>query len=73
MQEYSQLIPLDLQRRFSVVPLGKHGNRLMVGVRDALDSTAIEELRAATNCKIICLTVGEDGRGQTHWAGRQNR
>ena len=67
MQELNALIPQELQRRLSVVPLAKHGSRLMVGVQDSLSTAALEELRIATNCKIVCLKVNEQGAGVATW------
>ncbi|NQS99796.1 MAG: hypothetical protein HQ595_01830 [Candidatus Omnitrophica bacterium] len=50
--EIVKLVPQELTRKYCVLPIDKMGDILTVVMANPLDSEAIEQLEAASNCKI---------------------
>ncbi|OGL70828.1 type IV-A pilus assembly ATPase PilB [Candidatus Uhrbacteria bacterium RIFCSPHIGHO2_02_FULL_47_44] len=50
--EIIRLVPFELAERHQLIPLGKHGQTLMIAIADPGNLNAIEDLRFSTNLNI---------------------
>jgi type IV pilus assembly protein PilB len=57
--ELSRLIPAETVQKYRVIPLGKSGKSLKLGIADPLDITAIDEIEAITNLEVESIVCTE--------------
>ena len=60
-QEHIALIPEELIRKYTILPLGKDGNRVKVLVHDPMDLALIDDLRFRLNTDIE-MSLGAKGK-----------
>lgn len=54
-QELTELIPAQLARNFSVIPVSRLGNRLFLAMADPLNVLALDDIRKQTRMEVIPL------------------
>lgn len=58
--ELLQLIPVELAKRASIMPIRRDKNKLFIAMADPMDYFAIEEVRMATGCQIETSIAAKD-------------
>jgi len=58
--ELLQLIPAELAKRSSIMPIRREKNKLLIAMADPMDYFAIEEVRMATGCQIEVSIAAKD-------------
>lgn len=67
-QDLMELLPAAYPRLYDVLPLRRDdGQRLMVGMLDPGNQTAIEELTAATGCEVLPIRLDLGGGSVPSW------
>lgn len=67
-QDLMELLPAAYPRLYDVLPLRRDdGQRLMVGMLDPANQTAIEELTAATGCEVLPIRLDLGGGSVPSW------
>jgi len=67
-QDLMELLPAAYPRLYDVLPLRRdNGQRLMVGMLDPANQTAIQELTAATGCEVLPLRLDLGGGSVPSW------
>ena len=59
-QDVLQLIPAELAKRASIIPIRREKNKLFIAMADPMDYFAIEEVRMATGCQIETSIAAKD-------------
>lgn len=59
-QELTQLIPAELAKRATLMPIRREKNKLFIAMADPMDYFAIEEVRMATGCQIETSIAAKD-------------
>ncbi len=52
-----ELLPLDLIRKYEVIPLGREGDHLWIAMLDPYNLVAIDDIRFATGCSQITIST----------------
>lgn len=58
--ELIQLVPAELAKRASIMPIRRDKNKLYIAMADPMDFFAIEEVRMATGCQIETSIAAKD-------------
>lgn len=58
--ELIQVIPVELAKRASIIPIRREKNKLFIAMADPMDYFAIEEVRMATGCQIEVSIAAKD-------------
>ncbi|MEK4228867.1 GspE/PulE family protein [Solibacillus sp. FSL H8-0538] len=58
--ELIQLVPAELAKRASIMPIRRDRNKLFIAMADPMDYFAIEEVRMATGCQIETSIAAKD-------------
>ncbi|GLC87265.1 GspE/PulE family protein [Lysinibacillus piscis] len=58
--ELIKLVPVELAKRASVMPIRRDKNKLFIAMADPMDYFAIEEVRMATGCQIEVSIAAKD-------------
>lgn len=63
--ELTQLVPVAVAKRNSVMPIRRERNKLFIAMADPMDYFAIEEVRMATGCQIEPSIAAKDDLSRT--------